>query len=116
VLNGNLYPCEEGDLQSLFAHTLTRTNLQHDWLKLWKSTATKTKSGRPIDAVICPPQGGVPRPHERLIRSHFSRNWNVLDYPAAIVQVGKVDLSKDGGELPPPKSPADAVVHSICME
>jgi hypothetical protein len=57
----------------------------------------------------------VPRPHELLIRSHFSRNWNVLDYPTAIIRVGKVDLSVDGGDLPPPKSDADAVLQSICM-
>ncbi|OIW28582.1 amidase [Coniochaeta ligniaria NRRL 30616] len=113
VAQGGLYPCEEGTLSDLFALTAERLDLQTDWLSYWASTARKSSSGRPVDAILCPPQTCLPRPHDTLIRSHFSRIWNVLDYPAAIVQCGVVDLSKDDIELPPARGPMDARVQSI---
>ncbi|OAG38195.1 hypothetical protein AYO21_07528 [Fonsecaea monophora] len=113
VQQGGLYPCDEGTLADLFALSAERLQLQTDWLEYWASTATKTRSGRPVDVILTPPQSCLPRPHDTLIRSHFSRIWNVLDYPAAIVQCGAVDLSRDDVELPPPRGPMDERVQSI---
>ncbi|OAP55797.1 hypothetical protein AYL99_09949 [Fonsecaea erecta] len=113
VKQGGLYPCKEGTLADLFALSAERLQLQTDWLHYWASTAKRTRSGRPVDVILCPPQSCLPRPHDTLIRSHFSRIWNVLDYPAAIVQCGGVDLSKDDVELPPPRGPMDERVQSI---
>lgn len=115
VSQGGLYPCEEGSISDLWALTAERLDLQTDWLHFWASTAKNTSTTKPIDVILCPPQSCLPRPHDTLIRSHFSRIWNVLDYPAAIVQCGKVDLSKDDVDLPPTRGPMDARVQSICM-
>ncbi|KAF2099750.1 general amidase [Rhizodiscina lignyota] len=112
VQKGGLYPCKPGTIWDLFRYTTTRAELQLDWLRYWASTAKKTASGRPIDVILCPPQSGLPRPHDTLIRSHFSRVFNVLDYPAAIVQCGKVDLVKDSVDLPAPRSALDERVQS----
>ncbi|KAL1844710.1 hypothetical protein VTK73DRAFT_1990 [Phialemonium thermophilum] len=113
VAQGGLYPCEAGTVWDLFALTAERMELQTDWLRYWASTAARTQCGRPMDAILCPPQSCLPRPHDTLIRSHFSRIWNVLDYPAAIVQCGTVDLEKDDVALPAARSPMDARVQSI---
>ncbi|EXJ70781.1 uncharacterized protein A1O5_05771 [Cladophialophora psammophila CBS 110553] len=113
VKQGGLYPCPEGTLSDLFALSAQRLQLQTDWLQYWASTAKSSRSGRPVDVILSPAQSCLPRPHDTLIRSHFSRIWNVLDYPAAIVQCGAVDLSKDNVELPPPRGPMDERVQSI---
>jgi amidase len=101
-------------MASLFQLTTQRLALQEAWLKYWASTASMTKSRRPVDAILCPAQASVPRTHDTLIRSHFSRNFNNLDYPAAVIQCGHVDLAKDDVELPSPKGPADEKVQSLC--
>ena len=115
VIQGGYYPCEPGTLRDLYKYSATRARLQHDWLNFWAATAKKTKCGRPIDAILCPAQSCLPRPHETLIRSCFSRNWNVLDYPSALIQCGRVDLTKDDVVLPAAKGPADERIQSICQ-
>src|SRR5579859_3997044 len=97
VQNICLYPCEEGEIFEFHEYSTTRAELQHSWLTYWAATATKTKSGRPMDKIICPLQSSLPRPNDTLIRSHYTRNWNVLDYPGAVLQCGVMDLKKDSG-------------------
>jgi amidase len=114
VQNGGLYPCEAKGLSELNEYSATRAELQHSWLKYWASTAKKTISGQPIDAIICPMQSSLPRPNDTLVRSHYTRNFNVLDYPGAVIQCGFVDLRKDSGPLPPPKGDLDVKIQSTC--
>lgn len=114
VHRGGLYPCKPSGLYEFHDYSARRAELQYSWLKYWASTAKKTKSQLPIDAIICPMQSSLPRPHDTLIRSHYTRNWNVLDYPAAVIQCGFVDLEKDSGPLPTPKGELDIKVQSTC--
>lgn len=114
VQNGGLYPCEPHGLSEFHEYSAKRAQLQHDWLKYWALTAKRTKCRRPIDAIICPMQSSLPRPNETLIRSHFTRNFNVIDYPAAVIQCGIVDLEKDNGPLPIPRGELDMKVQSTC--
>jgi amidase len=114
VQRGGLYPCKSSGLSEFHEYSARRTELQHSWLKYWASTAEKTQCGRPIDAIICPVQSSLPRPHDTLIRSHYTRNWNVLDYPAAVIQCGEVNIKMDGGPLPTPKGELDMKVQSTC--
>ena len=39
----------------------------------------------------------------------------MLDYPSALIQCGRVDLTKDDVVLPAAKGPADERIQSICQ-
>ncbi|KAK9480277.1 amidase signature domain-containing protein [Lipomyces japonicus] len=108
VQNGGMYPCDKKGISEFHAYSSVRAELQRDWLKYWENTKFKTKSGKPVDAILAPIQAFTPRPDGFLIRSHFSRTFNLLDYPGIIFPAGKVDFAKDDIDLGEPISPMDA--------
>ncbi|KAK9385519.1 amidase signature domain-containing protein [Lipomyces mesembrius] len=112
VANGGMYPCEKKGISEFHAYSSVRAELQRAWLKYWEETAQKTKSGLPVDALILPIQSFPARPDGFLIRSHFSRTWNLLDYPGIIFPVTKVDMAKDDIDMPPPLNDMDAKAQS----
>lgn len=70
--------------------------LKKEYLAYWNSTAAKSKSGRPVDAVITPL---APFPAARPGRySYYSYStWvNALDYTSVVVPVTTVDKRVDG--------------------
>ncbi|KAK7204916.1 general amidase-like protein [Myxozyma melibiosi] len=110
--NGGLYPDVKRGLSDFYAYSSARAELQRAWLKYWEETASKTKSGKPVDALLLPIQSFLPRPEGYMMRSHFSRTWNNLDYPGLIFQAGKVDLAQDDKEMPAPITDMDARVQT----
>ncbi|KAK9473854.1 amidase signature domain-containing protein [Dipodascopsis tothii] len=110
-LNGGLYPCDQGTLFDLLAYTHTRANLQEDWLHYWASSKKLTSTGKPVDALLLPVLSFPPRPDGVLIRSHFTRTFNNLDYPSIVLQAGKIDMTKDDVELPEPENALEKRVH-----
>ncbi|KAK9454394.1 amidase signature domain-containing protein [Dipodascopsis uninucleata] len=112
VTNGGMYPCEKKGISEFHAYSSVRAEIQRAWLKYWAATAKKTKSGEPIDALLLPIQSFPARPDGFLIRSHFSRTFNLLDYPGLIFQAGKVDMKLDDKDMPPPLNSMDEKVQS----
>ncbi|KZT30413.1 general amidase [Neolentinus lepideus HHB14362 ss-1] len=72
-----------------------KRQLRKEYMDLWNSTASKTETGRPIDALICPPAPYAAVPHGQTRSAGYTMVWNALDYPALIVPVTKVDPSVD---------------------
>ncbi|KAK9465689.1 amidase signature domain-containing protein [Lipomyces arxii] len=112
VQNGGLYPCDKKGLSDFYAYSSVRAELQRDWLRYWEQTKLKTKSGLPVDALLLPIQPFPPRPDGFLIRSHFSRTFNMLDYPGLVFQAGYVDMSRDDEDMPEPLNAMDAKVQT----
>ncbi|KAK9462318.1 amidase signature domain-containing protein [Lipomyces oligophaga] len=110
--NGGLYPDVKRGISDFYAYCSARAELQRAWLQYWEDTSKKTKTGRPVDALLLPIQSFPPRPEGYMIRSHFSRTWNNLDYPGLIFQAGKIDMSKDDKEMPPPLNNMDERVQT----
>ncbi|KAL6309985.1 general amidase [Sparassis latifolia] len=77
-----------------------RRELRKAHLDYWESSITRTGTGRPVDALICPggPYPAVPHGHAR--PSFYTWMWNSLDYPVLAIPVTKVDASQD--VKPPP--------------
>lgn len=64
-------------------------------LDAWNATASSTGTGRPVDAVLCPPSGTCPQ----LLRGRqyygYTAWCNLADLPAAVIPVTRVDPAKD---------------------
>lgn len=69
--------------------------LRKGQLDHWEATASQTGSGRPIDALICPPAPYPAVPHGEVRSSIYTIPWNSMDYPALVIPVTRVDPELD---------------------
>ncbi|CAE6460894.1 unnamed protein product [Rhizoctonia solani] len=77
--------------------TLTESwsvNIQRDQfraraLKHWNETAARSRSGRPIDVLLCPAAATLAPPHNTTRWTAYGTYWNLLDLPAAVFPAGK---------------------------
>ncbi|KAG8712959.1 hypothetical protein FRC11_013706 [Ceratobasidium sp. 423] len=71
------------------------TNVQRDGfraraLKHWNKTALRSKSGRPVDAILCPAAATLACPPGTMRWGGYTMYWNLLDLPAAVFPVGEL--------------------------
>ncbi|RAR02107.1 general amidase [Stemphylium lycopersici] len=69
--------------------------LKKDYMEYWNSTAAKTGTGRPVDAVISPLAPFPAARREKYTYYGYSTFVNVLDYTSVVVPVTNVDKSVD---------------------
>ncbi|KAJ7492390.1 general amidase [Mycena latifolia] len=72
-----------------------KRGLRQEYLKHWEDTASLTGTGRPVDAVISPMAPYTAAPHGLNKSAQYTMSWNLLDYPALVIPVSKVDQSLD---------------------
>ncbi|KNZ75054.1 Acetamidase [Termitomyces sp. J132] len=72
-----------------------KLNLRQRYLEYWLATASKTGTGRPIDAIIAPVTPFTAVPHGKSPNIAYTMVWNVLDYPALVIPVSRVDPTVD---------------------
>jgi len=85
-----------------------REAYRKEYAKLWTETATgrNTQTGElegMVDAILCPVGPGVAPLHNTAKYWGYTSQWNLLDYPALVFPVGKVDPEvdvADGGYEP----------------
>jgi amidase len=85
-----------------------REAYRKEYAKLWTETATgrNTQTGElegMVDAILCPVTPGVAPLHNTAKYWGYTSQWNLLDYPALVFPVGKVDPGvdvADGGYEP----------------
>ncbi|KAG6863531.1 hypothetical protein C0993_011189 [Termitomyces sp. T159_Od127] len=72
-----------------------KRDLRQSYLEHWLATVGETGTGRPVDAIISPvaPFTAVPHGEDRYVA--YTMVWNVLDYPALVIPVSKVDPALD---------------------
>ncbi|KAH9059366.1 general amidase [Lactarius vividus] len=75
----------------LFKIQKKRAVLRKEYLDHWQSTSLSTSTGRPVDAIISPVAPFPPPPHGQNKNAGYTMIWNVLDYPACVFPVTKVD-------------------------
>ena len=90
----------ENKMKEFDAAEIAETNvaireLKKEHLEYWNSTADKTSTGRPVDAVICP-LAPWPAAREAKYKYYGYSTWvNALDYTAVAFPVTNVDKSVD---------------------
>ena len=57
----------------------------------WNATETRTTAGRPVDAIVAPVAPTLAPPHDTTRWWGYTSYWNLLDYPAAVFPVGRLD-------------------------
>ncbi|KAF9452079.1 amidase signature enzyme [Macrolepiota fuliginosa MF-IS2] len=80
----------------LSAYEYWRNNVKQGELRqaywdYWRETANATGTGRPVDAIISPMAPYVAPPHGTNKYATYTTVWNILDYPACVIPVSKID-------------------------
>ncbi|KAJ6503296.1 general amidase [Mycena vitilis] len=68
-----------------------KRDLRQAHLLHWERTANQTGTGRPVDAIISPMAPYTAPPHGLNKTAQYTMSWNLLDCPALIIPVSKVD-------------------------
>ncbi|CAE7223598.1 unnamed protein product [Rhizoctonia solani] len=75
-------------------------------LKHWNETERRTKSGRPVDAVLCPASATLAPPHWTMRWFGYTAYWNLVDFPAAVFPSGgPFDAGRWKSERRPDRTP-----------
>jgi len=80
----------------------------------WNATAVKTRTRKPVDAILTPVAPTLAPPHDSVRWWGYSSYWNLLDYPAAVFPVGRLDAAsfQSGIELPPPRNETEQFIRA----
>jgi len=91
-----------------------KRDIRGAYLDHWQATVSKTGTGRPVDAIISPAAPYPAPPHGLYRVALYTTVFNILDFPAAVVPVTKVDPSLDT-KKPPHKfrNEEDRVIYEI---
>lgn len=106
-------------VKELFACNNLMAKYKVQMAELWNSTISRTSTGRPIDAILCPSSAVVGAPHDTPGYVGYTSLWNILDYPAATIPWKEFKVSeekdpRDAAYQPLGSNPYDAMVHRIC--
>ena len=63
--------------------------------KVWNDTATGPERQGMVDVILCPAGPGVAPKHNTAKYWAYTSQWNLLDYPAVVFPVSKVDKKRD---------------------
>jgi amidase len=92
VLIGNHEPLNATQIAAI---NVQKREYQKLYMDYWNSTAAQTKTGRPVDAVICPLAPFTAARIEGFTYYGYSLFVNLLDYSSAIVPVTTADKNLD---------------------
>jgi amidase len=98
MLKGN--PCvKKLNPQKLYYWQEEREAYRKEYAKVWNDTASgrsdKGELEGCVDVILCPVGPGVAPKHDTAKYWGYTSIWNLLDYPAVVFPVSKVDKEKD---------------------
>ena len=97
---------KDHDMSQFFDVVIKRDEYRAEYLRHWNATATdmaedavgkRTGSGE-VDVILCPAGPGVAPKHGTSKYWGYTSQWNLLNCPALVFPVSRVDLIKDGKE------------------
>lgn len=94
----------------IFKLNLERETFRANVAEHWNATYERTKSGRPIDAILSPVAPTLAPPHDTTCWWGYTAYWNLMDYSAAVFPVGQFDANSysettGSGDTSPTSSP-----------
>jgi amidase len=105
----------QANASDIMAANIAKRDLQKRYMEYWNSTAKLTKTGRPVDAIICPLAPFPAARPQGFLYYGYSVFVNVLDYTSVVVPVTqvdkKVDVKREGFE---PVDETDRKVQENC--
>ena len=89
--------------QKLYYWQEEREAYRKEYAKVWTETATgRDATGElegMMDVILCPVGPGVAPAHETAKYWGYTSQWNLLDYPAVVFPVSKVEKERDRNDL-----------------
>jgi amidase len=77
--------------RDLWPYHMERTAWQKRLLEIWTETANRTKSGQPVDALLCPVHPTVSAKHGQLARYYvYTSNFNLSGGYAGVCPLGRL--------------------------
>ena len=101
-------------LNEWWALTARRTGFQEKYLSYWNGTASSTRSGRPVDFVICPATPAASFKMGGGVYPGYTGVLSLLDNSVATVPAGKVRLSDKAVERSEFLGDFDKMIWSQC--
>lgn len=107
------------DIESLWKSTIRREEYRRKYAEVWNQTATGvSENGEPVgavDVILCPAGPGAAPPFDHAKYWGYTSQWNLLDYPALVFPVTKVDPSVDVVEKGyQPLNASDEFNYKLC--
>jgi amidase len=88
--------------QKLYYWQEEREAYRKEYANIWNGTATRSaergKLEGVVDVILCPVGPGVAPKHNTAKYWGYTSQWNLLDYPAVVFPVGRVEKEKDQWE------------------
>ncbi|KAL8762481.1 MAG: hypothetical protein Q9184_001516 [Pyrenodesmia sp. 2 TL-2023] len=106
-------------IEEVWYWTSRREQYRRAYAKVWNDTATSTgPNGEPegmVDVILAPVGPGAAPPLDQSKYWAYTSQWNLLDYPALVFPVSKVDPAVDkADEGYEPMNKQDAFNHQLC--
>lgn len=125
ILKDNPY-VKRLSIEELWYWTLRREAYRNEYAQAWNDTAnTKPTaddfsggegSDRPVDVILCPATPGASSPLDTAKYFCYTSQWNLLDYPALVFPVSKVDPQIDlADQVFESMNEQDAYNFKLCM-
>jgi len=87
----------------VWAATIKRDDYRSEYAELWNSTATSVGSRSElegmVDVILSPVGPGAAPKIDTAKWWGYTSQWNLLDYPALVFPVDRVDVVKDGEKV-----------------
>lgn len=126
ILKDNPY-VKRLSIEELWYWTLRREAYRKEYAEVWNDTAnTKPAaddfssggggSAQPVDVILCPATPGASSRLDTAKYWCYTSQWNLLDYPALVFPVSKVDPQIDlADQVFESKNEQDVYNHKLCM-
>ncbi|MCJ1272107.1 hypothetical protein MMC22_012014 [Lobaria immixta] len=108
-------------IEEVWSWTLKREAYRAAYAKVWNDTGnihdnSSEKAVRPVDVILCPAGPGTATLLDTAKYWCYLSQWNLLDYPAVIFPVSKVDPQVDVvDEQYKPLNEKDEFNHKLCQ-
>jgi hypothetical protein len=108
-------PKKQASAAEIAAVNVEVRELKKEYMDYWNGTASKTSTGRAVDAIICPLAPFAAARPEKYLYYGYSTWVNLLDYTSLAFPVTKVDKAIDGIDQGyKPLDETDKLVHESC--
>ena len=105
-------------IEEVWQMTIRRDMYRNAYAEIWRDTASGSGPGEledMVDVILCPVGPGAAPPLNHARYWGYTSQWNLLDYPALVFPVTKVDPEVDvADEGYQPRNEKDEFNHKLC--
>ncbi|KAH7886093.1 amidase signature domain-containing protein [Phlebopus sp. FC_14] len=103
-------------VDEIFSLNLEREAFRTEALAHWNATKGRTKTGRAVDAILCPVAPTLAPPHDTTSWWGYTSHWNLLDLPAVVFPAGTYSAKESLSLDLPFHSPRNNVEERIAKQ